>query len=205
MSDRILIEDSGALKGITIQQIIDLITPTIRNQAVPVGTICDYAGPNAPTNWMLCQGQLLDRDVYADLFSAIGGYFSIGDGTTTFGIPDLRGRVCAGVDDGAGRIGDVTMNVGLNGTLGSAGGLHYNFMNVQMMPVHAHPLNVNMYTTTQEGGSNYGLVAGGPFAGRVFVTSSSVYVTPNTAGEGQPQNNVQPTMCTNKIIKVLNA
>jgi hypothetical protein len=65
LSDRILIEDSGALKAITIQQIIDLVTPSIVNAGVPIGTVADFAGANAPTGWFLCQGQAVDRTFIA--------------------------------------------------------------------------------------------------------------------------------------------
>ena len=203
MSDKILIEDSGTLKGITIQQIIDLIAPQITNSAVPVGTVCAFAGPNAPANWMLCYGQLIDRDVYSDLFAILGSVYSAGDGTTTFGLPDYRGCVLAAKNNMGGTSNGLLSVIMGGSALNAFGGEERHTLSINEMPVHGHPLNVNMYTTTQEGGTNYGLVNGGPFNGRVFVTSPSVYVAPASQGGSQPHSNVQPTKIVNMIIKVL--
>jgi microcystin-dependent protein len=56
----------------------------------PVGSITMYGGSTAPTNWLLCQGQAVDRATYADLYDAIGTQFGQGDGATTFNLPDLQ-------------------------------------------------------------------------------------------------------------------
>jgi microcystin-dependent protein len=63
------------------------------------GVILEYAGSTAPAGFLLCYGQAVDRTVYASLFGIIGTAYGVGDGTTTFNVPDLRGRVCAGKDD----------------------------------------------------------------------------------------------------------
>ena len=67
--------------------------------AVPTGTILDFAGSTAPNGYLLCFGQLVSRTDYADLFGVIGSTYGVGDGTSTFGIPDLRGTVIAGFDN----------------------------------------------------------------------------------------------------------
>jgi microcystin-dependent protein len=54
----------------------------------------------APNGWLLCNGAAVSRTTYADLFAVIGTTFGTGDGSTTFNIPDFRGRVPAGVDEG---------------------------------------------------------------------------------------------------------
>jgi len=71
---------------------------------IPSGMIAPYAGPSdgshtAPTGWFLCYGQAVSRTTYAALFTAIGTTYGTGDGSTTFNLPDLRGRTIAGVDD----------------------------------------------------------------------------------------------------------
>lgn len=74
------------------------------NKAVPVlptGSVIPFAGKTAPTGWLLCQGQAVSRTTYAQLFSVIGTTFGSGDGSTTFNLPDLRGRVAVGVDSDA--------------------------------------------------------------------------------------------------------
>lgn len=63
------------------------------------GTVLDFGGSAAPTGWLLCYGQAISRATYAPLFAAIGTTFGVGDGSTTFNLPDCRGRVHAGKDD----------------------------------------------------------------------------------------------------------
>lgn len=61
-------------------------------QLVPTGSILTYAGSSAPAGWLVCDGQAVSRTTYANLFSALGTTFGTGDGSTTFNLPDLRGR-----------------------------------------------------------------------------------------------------------------
>jgi microcystin-dependent protein len=61
--------------------------------------ITPYAGSTAPANWQLCYGQAISRTTYASLFAVISTAYGAGDGTTTFNLPDLRGRGIAGVDN----------------------------------------------------------------------------------------------------------
>lgn len=83
------------------------------------GIILPYAGSAAPTGWLLCFGQAVSRTTYAGLFSAIGTTFGVGDGSTTFNVPDLRGRVAAGEDDMGGTAAN-RLNVALTGNTTSA-------------------------------------------------------------------------------------
>jgi len=73
---------------------------------VPVGTISLYAAVTPPTGWLSCNGQAVSRTVYQDLFQAcgLGAKFGAGDGSTTFNLPDLRGRMPVGVG-GTGGVG----------------------------------------------------------------------------------------------------
>lgn len=213
MSDRILIEDSGSLKGITIQQIIDLVTPTIRAQAVPVGTVCDFAGGSEPVSWMFCAGQLVDRDEFADLFAVIGTYYSAGDGTTSFGLPDYRSCVLAGRSD-MGGANNGLLTAAMDGhTMNAFGGEERHVLSVNEMPAHAHAASTTslapMHTTGSEGGGTQGLTTSSSFNGRVYVTSGYETGVQSTtsigaAGGNQPHSNLQPTRIANKIIKVLN-
>ena len=56
----------------------------------PVGSIVPYGGTTAPKGWLLCQGQAVSRNTYAELFEVIGTAFGTGNGSTTFNVPDLR-------------------------------------------------------------------------------------------------------------------
>lgn len=87
----------------------------------PIGSVIAYTGTSAPSaQWVLCNGQAISRTTFAALFALIGITFGSGDGTTTFNVPDLRGRVIAGVDGGANRLTTATMtSQALNGTGGS--------------------------------------------------------------------------------------
>jgi len=69
----------------------------------PPGTVISFAGSTAPEGWMLCDGAAISRTQYAALFAAIGTTWGNGNGSTTFHLPDLRGRFLRGVDGTAGR------------------------------------------------------------------------------------------------------
>ena len=65
----------------------------------PIGAIQAYGGTTAPSGWLLCQGQAVNRTEYAELFKAIGTTFGTGDGSTTFNVPDLRESVPVGIGE----------------------------------------------------------------------------------------------------------
>jgi microcystin-dependent protein len=71
---------------------------------VPVGTIVKYGASTAPAGWYNCDGTAISRTGYAALFSAIGTTYGPGDGSTTFNVPDFRGRVGMGSGTGLGAI-----------------------------------------------------------------------------------------------------
>lgn len=73
-----------------------LLSRMARGGAI-AGTIMEYAGTVPPDGWVVCDGRALSRTVYEELFDAIGTTYGSGDGSTTFNIPDMRGRVATGV------------------------------------------------------------------------------------------------------------
>ncbi|MEV5068943.1 tail fiber protein [Microbacterium sp. LMI12-1-1.1] len=80
----------------------------------PAGMVSMFAGSTAPTGWLLCQGQAVSRTTYAALFAAIGTTYGVGNGSSTFNLPDLRGRVPIG--SGTGTAGSATAHpLGQNG------------------------------------------------------------------------------------------
>ncbi len=91
------------------------ITPAERT---PIGAVIPFAGTSAPTGYLMCSGQAVSRTTYAALFAVIGSSHGEGDGSTTFNLPDYRGRFLRGVDDGEGRDpnsgGRTAMNTGGN-------------------------------------------------------------------------------------------
>jgi microcystin-dependent protein len=68
--------------------------------AIPAGAVQHFARNTAPDGWLKANGAVISRSTYADLFDAIGTTFGVGDGSTTFNLPDLRGEFIRGWDDG---------------------------------------------------------------------------------------------------------
>lgn len=93
---------------------------------IPTGFVGCYAGSTPPTNTVEAYGQAVSRVTYSKLFSQIGTAHGTGDGSTTFNLPDLRGRVMVGMDNlggsAAGRITSASLNGANSTTLGGTGG-----------------------------------------------------------------------------------
>lgn len=106
--------------------------------AVPIGAILDYAGTTAPnSNFALAYGQCISRTTYATLFTLVGITFGSCDGATTFGLPDLRGRVVAGLDNmGGSAAGLITVAGGnFDGTnFGLRGGAQNHTLSTAEIP-----------------------------------------------------------------------
>lgn len=69
---------------------------------LPSGSIVEFGGGSAPAGWLLCDGAAVSRTTYARLFAAIGTTWGVGNGTTTFNVPDFRGRTPVGAGTGTG-------------------------------------------------------------------------------------------------------
>ena len=95
------------------------------------GIILPYAGNSAPVGWLLCHGQTVSRTLYVALYNVIQTTFGVGDGSTTFGIPDLRGRSPLFMDNMGGTAANraqvsttiTTTNASATATVASASGL----------------------------------------------------------------------------------
>lgn len=194
-----------------------LINPTVNG--VEPGMIFDYAGSTAPTGYLLCYGQAVSRVTYAATFAVVGTAFGAGDGSTTFNLPDCRGRVAAGKDDMGGSSANRLTNQtgGLDGdTLGATGGSETHTLTEAQLPAHTH--GAGTLTTTTNGAHTHLVgedVLGGSIGGAgmrsnnntVETTSSGDHshtLTGSTASTGSTSahNNVQPTIILNKIIKI---
>lgn len=190
--------------GVTsnIQSQIDNIGGTL-----PSGSLVPYAGSSAPSGFLLCYGQEVSRSTYADLFSAIGTTYGVGDGSTTFNIPDLRGRTVAGKDDMGGSSADRLTNQsgGVDGdTLGGTGGEETQTLSTSQIPSHNHGLrygccgdqsfpNGTIFMNSTQGGDNY-TGTEPDFSG----TNTSLM---SSTGGGGAHNNVQPTIILTYLIK----
>jgi microcystin-dependent protein len=162
--------------------------------AIPAGVIWPYAGAAAPSGWLLANGNAVSRTTYASLFTAIGTTYGVGDGSTTFNLPDLTGRTVAGKESAATRL--TSAGGGVDGaTLGATGGGETHTLTSGQIPAHAHPLNSpNSYFLMRTSGGSVGLTAGSGLADTVSNTS-------NNTGGGSAHPNVQPTIVLNYVIK----
>lgn len=159
---------------------------------LPAGMLAPFAGAAAPSGWLLCDGSAVSRATFAALFAAVGTAFGAGDGSTTFNLPDARGRALAGRDDmggtAAGRLTSGGSGVA-GATLGAAGGAQTHTLSTAEMPAHTHNTGATI------GGRNTS--TGG---GETIVYAGSTYTSTSTGG-GSAHNNVQPTLVVNYIIK----
>lgn len=185
----------------------------------PVGTVQPYAGSNAPNGWLMCDGSAVSRTTYPELFGVVGTTYGAGNGSTTFNLPDMRGRVPAGKDDmggsSAGRL--TTAGSGVNGTLlGASGGAQTVTLSTAEMPAHNHSGSTSTdgsHVHTQygrdyawegiDGRTDFAWgrsSAGGANMNTGSAGSHSHTLSVNNTGGGGAHNNAQPTVVLNYII-----
>lgn len=190
--DIVTIHDDGT----RYQLLSSVRTPVLTAGAIgvaPVGGVIDYAGSTAPSGWLLAYGQAVSRTTYSALFTAISTTYGVGDGSTTFNLPDLRGRVLAGKDDMGGVSADRLLgtggSAGPNGdVLGAAGGEETETLVVANLP--SAVLNVRTSLTAQSGSS----------AREVNAAGGTDIAAAELGGSDSPFNIMQPTIILNKII-----
>jgi microcystin-dependent protein len=116
---------------------------------LPAGTTLPFAGSTAPSYFLFCYGQAVSRTTYAGLFAVIGTLYGVGDGSTTFNLPDLRGRVIAGLDNMGGVAASrlTSGGSGINAvTPGAAGGTQTHTLTSGEMPSHTHTQDAHGHT-----------------------------------------------------------
>lgn len=177
---------------------------------MPTASLMPYAGSSAPTGFLLCDGAAISRTTYSDLFGVIGLTYGVGDGSTTFNIPDLRGRVIAGQDDMGGASANrlTGLTGGVDGdVLGGTGGTETHQLNESELASHNHyGANWGGTGTPYLNGTGQKITSNGNDGGASSYHFFRTTDTPNTAttsdtGGGNAHNNVQPTIILNYIIK----
>ena len=127
----------------------------------PAGLVAPYAGSSAPAGYLLCDGTAVSRTTYATLFAVVSTTYGAGDGSTTFNIPDLKGRVIAGKEATATRL-TAGLSAITSTTLGATGGnealhTHTHAPTVTAsQSAHYHTQPVHYHSTPDH---NHGLVA----------------------------------------------
>ena len=160
----------------------------------PAGVVLPFAGASAPSGYLLCYGQAVNRTTYATLFAAISTTYGVGNGSTTFNLPDLRGRVVAGQDD-MGGVSANRLTSPLNGdTLAATGGSQSHTLTVAEMPSHRHETGSKDSTAGQGNATTVEFIVN--YDNSVGTPQKSNYV-----GGDSAHNNVQPTIILNYIIK----
>ncbi|MEZ0487893.1 phage tail protein [Fibrella aquatica] len=160
-----------------------------------LGTIKAFGFGFAPRGWAMCQGQLLSIAQNSALFALLGTTYG-GDGQTTFGLPDLRGRTLVGLGQGPGLS---------NYSQGQLGGTESVTLTANQLPAHTHPLALNAF---QEAGNVASPTGASPATSGSLDPEYRTQGTPTTmaaqqtgqAGGSQPHENRQPYLAINYCI-----
>jgi len=152
----------------------------VDDNSSPTGAIIMYGAAAAPTGWLNCDGTAVNRTTYAALFTIIGETYGVGDGSTTFNLPNFASKFPRG------------------NTAGSTGGADTHTLSVAEMPSHSHSNNVpgRLMSYIASGGSAQ-LVAGT----NELISPLSSY-TIGTSGSGNSHNNIPAYLGVNFIIKI---
>jgi len=191
--------------------------------SIPIGGLLDFAGTTAPnSSFALAYGQAVSRTTYSALFTLLSTTFGVGDGSTTFNVPDLRGRVVAGKDDmggtSANRLTDA--DDGLNGdTLGDTGGGETQTLVTGNLPAYTPAGSVSVSGGVATGlKSSIGYTSGGSAldlaqpTGAVNNGGATTWPLSGSSGSftGTAQGGtstafgvIQPTIILNKLIRII--
>lgn len=169
-------------------QIVQVVYDGINFQLVsvagePVAAVKMFAGAIAPNGYLLCDGAAVSRSTYAALFAVVGTTYGVGDGSTTFNVPNFKGRSPVGVGQGNTAQGG---GLGTDRVLGAAAGAETHTLVVNEMPAHTHSHTI-----------------GNSAAGSTSVVGANNIGNLNTssAGGGLAHNNMGPVLAVNFVIK----
>ena len=154
---------------------------------LPVGSVLPFAGDTTLIKgWLVCDGSEISRTTYADLFKVIGITYGGGDGVSTFNLPNLKGRIPVGFDNGQAEFN----------TPGKAGGEKLHTLTKDEMPNHNH--NDNQFDKILQ---RTGTGTTNAIDNSVNEPNIITYGTLQSAGGDQSHNNLQPYLVMNYIIK----
>jgi len=200
-----LVKLPSSTTNITGAMITDARSLAEVSTGIPPGALQPYAGTTAPAGWLIADGTAVSRTTYARLFGAIGTQHGAGDGSTTFNLPDLRGRIPVALDNqgsgvDAGRIGVLANTVGLSG------GEELHALSIAELAAHSHTdaghVHQERAWNLVVGGSNTVALQANAAAdvGVGSNTSSAAAAIQNT-GSGTAHNNMPPYILSLYLIK----
>lgn len=167
----------------------------------PIGTILPFSGSVIPDGYLECLGQEVSRTTFAELFAVIGTTYGAGNGTTTFNLPNLSGRVITGQD---------TTDNSFD-TLGEIGGEKEHTLTTTEMPSHNHTAEMCGITASGSGAATQGDFYRTTYWNRFQNSGNNIHdyygmgtLTVKNTGGNQAHNNLQPYIITKYIIKVYN-
>ena len=149
----------------------------------PTGSVTMFAGSTAPNGYLLCDGSAVSRATYSYLYDVIGTSYGTGDGSTTFNLPNLSGKVPVGYDSS-----DSDFD-----TLGETGGEKTHTLTVDEIPSHRHKID--------SFGTNPTTNATGTWKSRSFAGANPGEAYSQYTGGGEAHNNMPPYIVMNYIIK----
>lgn len=159
---------------------------------LPIGSIAQFGGSIAPTNWLICNGQAVSRETYSELFAVIGTTYGEGNGSTTFNLPDFSSRSPMGLGTGTdGTNNEIT-------TLGQEKGEYKHKLTVDELAEHNHQLAIR-------GGANSDGGSAAFATGKVLGFNSSFNTYQDSymkkTGGNESHNTIHPVLGVNFIIK----
>jgi microcystin-dependent protein len=188
--------------------------------SIPIGGLMPFTGTTAPnSSFVFPYGQAISRTTYSALFTLVSTAYGVGDGSTTFNVPDLRGRVPAGKDDMGGSSANRLTNAddGLNGdTLGATGGGETQVLVTGNLPAYTPSGTVGLGTLAGSLATNYvgtwnganndmqgGNVGGSFRASTVNFSGAPTFTGTAQGGTSTAFGVVQPTIVLTYLLRVI--
>lgn len=169
---------------------------------MPSGTVLDFAGSAASVGFLLCDGAAVSRVTYSSLFAAIGTAWGVGDGTSTFNLPNFNGRTSVG----SGTYTD-TVSGSVSRSIAQKIGTEKHVLTQAELASHTHIQDAHSHTYPQGASAGAGgflipgRVAGTDFPIVTSITVSSTVATNQNTGNDVAHNNMQPSLVILKMIK----
>lgn len=192
-----IVNSGGVAVQITNGAAIVSTTVVPSSPLMPSGTVLSFAGSTIPVGFLSCNGSAVSRITYSELFTAIGTAYGLGDGSTTFNVPNLNGRT----DVGSGTYTDTGTGGLVTRSVGQALGASVHILTEAQMPSHNHTQAAHSHDYAQVGSA--GIRGSGGGAPENPTTQQTGLAQPaiGYTGGGVAHNNMQPSLVLNKMIK----